>query len=78
MNPELNKKLVKEEFFTLSSGLAWEILQKYANYGGRIAIYGDYSHYTNKPLKDFIYESNQGHNDFFVQTADKALDMLPQ
>ena len=34
---------------------AGEILQKYINYGGRIAVYGDYSRYTSKPLKDFIY-----------------------
>ncbi len=27
--------------------------KKYINYGGRIAIFGDYSHYTSKPLKGF-------------------------
>ena len=46
------------------------------NYGGRIAIYGDYSHYTSKPLKDFIYESNKGKDVFFVATQDEAVDML--
>ena len=51
----VDKKLITEDFFILSKGLAGEILQKYVNYGGRIAIYGDYSHYTSKPLKDFIY-----------------------
>ena len=30
------------------------------SYGGRIAIYGDYLHYTSKPLRDFIYECNKG------------------
>lgn len=35
----LSKKLVTEDFFLLSTGLAGEILQKYINYGGRIAIY---------------------------------------
>ena len=44
-NIVIDKKLIVEEFFILSSGLAGEILQKYINYGGRIAIYGDYSHY---------------------------------
>ena len=72
----IDKKLVAEEFFILSSGLAGEILQKYINYGGRIAIYGDYSHYTSKPLKDFIYESNKGKDVFFVSTEEEALDML--
>ena len=59
-NIVIGKKLIVEDFFILSKGLAGEILQKYVNYGGRIAIYGDYSHYTSKPLKDFIYESNKG------------------
>lgn len=51
---------VAEEFFILSSGLAGEVLQKLINYGGRIALYGDFSHYTSKPLLDFMYESNKG------------------
>ncbi len=72
----IEKKLITEDFFILSSGLAGEILQKYINYGGRIAIYGDYSHYTSKPLHDFIYESNKGHDVFFVATEDEAVDCL--
>lgn len=60
----------------MSSGLAGEILQKYINYGGRIAIFGDYSRYTSKPLKDFIYESNNGKDVFFVATEVEAVDML--
>ena len=75
-NIVIDKKLIVEEFFILSSGLAGEILQKYINYGGRIAIYGDYSHYTSKPLKDFIYESNKGKDVFFVSTEDEAVDIL--
>ena len=70
------KRLIKEDFFILSSGFAGEILQKYVNYGGRIAIYGDYSHYTSKPLHDFIYESNKGHDVFFVATEDEAIKCL--
>ena len=75
-NIVINKKLIKEEFFILSSGLAGDILQKYINYGGRIAIYGDYSHYTSKPLHDFIYESNKGHDVFFAATEDEAVECL--
>lgn len=75
-NIVIDKKLIVEDFFILSKGLAGEILQKYVNYGGRIAIYGDYSHYTSKPLKDFIYESNKGKDVFFVATQDEAIDML--
>lgn len=75
-NIVVDKKLITEDFFILSKGLAGEILQKYVNYGGRIAIYGDYSHYTSKPLKDFIYESNKGKDVFFVATRDEAVEML--
>ena len=70
------KNLVSEDFFILSTGLAGEILQKFVNYGGRIAIYGDYSHYTSKPLKDFIYESNKGKDIFFVATLEEAQKKL--
>lgn len=72
----ISKQLITEDFFVLSTGLAGEILQKLVNYGGRIAIYGDYSHYTSKPLKDFIYESNKGKDVFFVATKDEAVDRL--
>jgi len=75
-NIVIDKKLIIEDFFILSRGIAGEILQKYINYGGRIAIYGDYSHYTSKPLKDFIYESNKSKDIFFVATQDEAVDML--
>ena len=75
-NIVINKELITEDFFVLSRGLAGEVLQKYINYGGRIAIYGDYSHYTSKPLKDFIYESNKGKDVFFVATKDEAIDIL--
>ncbi len=75
-NIVMDKKLIIEDFFILSRGLAGEILQKYINYGGRIAIVGDYSHYTSKPLKDFIYESNNGKDVFFVSTEEEAIERL--
>ena len=51
-------------------------MQKFVNYGVRCAIYGDYSRYTSKPLRDFIYESNKGKDVFFVATKEEAVDML--
>lgn len=69
----IEKKLIIEDFFVLSTGLAGAILQKYINYGGKIAIYGDFTKYTSKPLKDFIYESNKGKDVFFVSTKEEAL-----
>lgn len=78
MNLVLDKGLVCEDFFILSTGVAGEILQKFVNYHVRAAIYGDYSRYTSKPLKDFIYESNQGKNFFFVATKEGAIQKLTQ
>lgn len=69
----VDKKRIAEDFFVLSTGLAGEILQKYINYGGKLAIYGDFSHYTSKPLKDFIRESNKGKDFFFAATKDEAV-----
>ena len=75
-NIAISKNLITDNFFILSSGLAGEILQKFINYQFRIAIYGEYSKYTSKPLKDFIYESNSGHDIFFVESLDKAVEKL--
>lgn len=72
----LNKEAIVEDFFILSKGLAGEILQKFINYQTKFAIYGDFSKYTSKPLKDFIYESNNGKDIFFVNTEDEVIDKL--
>jgi hypothetical protein len=39
----------------------------------KLAIVGDYSKYTSKPLKDFIYESNNGNSIYFVPSVEEAL-----
>ena len=72
----LNKEAIVEEFFVLSKGIAGEILQKFINYQIKFAIYGDFSKYTSKPLKDFIYESNHGKDIFFVENKEQAIDKL--
>lgn len=74
----IDKKLICEDFFILSTGVAGEILQKYINYQIKMAIYGDFSRYTSKPLHDFIYESNQGKDFFFVDTREEALRRLAE
>lgn len=72
----ISKELIVEDFFRLSTGLAGEILQKFINYGGKIAIYGDFSHYTSKPLRDFIRESNRGKDVFFQDSRESAENIL--
>lgn len=39
----------------------------------RIAIYGDFSKYNSKPLKDFVYESSSGRDVFFAKLLKKPL-----
>lgn len=72
----LNKEAIIDDFFILSKGLAGEVLQKFINYQTKFAIYGDFSKYTSKPLKDFIYESNNGKDIFFVENEAKAIEKL--
>lgn len=72
----IDKKVVAEDFFILSTGLAGEILQKFTNYHIKAAFYGDFTRYTSKPLQDFIYESNQGTGVFFVPTQEEAVRRL--
>jgi Domain of unknown function (DUF4180) len=72
----LNKEAISEEFFKLSTRLAGNILQKFINYHIKFAIIGDFSSYTSKSLKDFIYESNKGNSLFFVSSEQEAVDKL--
>jgi hypothetical protein len=72
----INKEAIKEDFFILSTRFAGDIVQKFVTYGIKMAIVGDYTKYTSKPLKDFMYESNHGRDLFFVETVDSGISML--
>ncbi|MDF2567764.1 MAG: hypothetical protein K0R90_1220 [Oscillospiraceae bacterium] len=72
----LNKEAIIEDFFKLSTCLAGEILQKFINYSMKFAIIGDFSCYSSKAFKDFMYESNHGKDIFFVSTEDEAVEKL--
>ncbi len=65
-----------DSFYVLSSRLAGEILQKFVNYRMRLAIFGDFSSYTSKPLQDFIRESNRGQSVFFLPDEAAAIERL--
>ena len=77
-NIALNKEAIADDFFILSTCLAGEILQKFINYGVRFAIYGDFSKYTSKPWKDFLYESNKGRDIYFQPDITQAVNKLSQ
>ena len=75
-NIALNKSAIVDDFFILSTCMAGEILQKFINYGVRFAIYGDFSRYTSKPLKDFMYESNRGKDIYFQPSVSRAVERI--
>jgi hypothetical protein len=72
----LEKSLICEEFFDLKTKLAGDILQKFVNYQVKIAIVGDFSRYASQSLRDFIHESNQGKDIFFVADEAQAIAKL--
>jgi hypothetical protein len=72
----LNKSAICEDFFNLKTRLAGEILQKFINYHIKIAIVGDFSVYSSKSLRDFIYESNKGKDLFFLSNEKQAVEKL--
>lgn len=55
-------------FFVLSSGVAGEIVQKFAQYGTGLAVVGDVSSYevSSTPFRDWVRESNRGWQLWFV------------
>jgi hypothetical protein len=68
-----------EEFFTLSTRVAGEVVQKVVNYGLKLAVVGDISRYLKKsaPLRDWVRESNRGADLWFVEDfigLDKKLE----
>jgi len=72
----IHEKNLHTDFFTLSTGLAGDILQKFSNYRFKLAIIGDFSKFKSKSLQDFIRESNSGRQVFFVDNQEDAFKRL--
>lgn len=67
---------ISPNFFELKNGMAGEILQKFSNYRVGLAIVGDFSPYTSKSIKDFIFECNKtGHINFVVSVSDALVKL---
>ena len=66
----MSPKMIENERAAALSNSPWDFSTV------RIAIYGDFSRYTSKPLKDFIRESNRDRDVFFAATKDEAVDLL--
>jgi hypothetical protein len=66
---------VADEFFRLRSGVAGAVMQKFVNYRQRLVIVGDVSRHVSEStaLRDFVHETNQGGQVWFL-ADDDALD----
>ncbi len=69
----LHKRNLHDDFFDLSSGLAGGILQKFSNYRVQLVVIGDFSQFSSKSLKEFILESNKGHQVNFLPAISELL-----
>lgn len=74
----INKQCIAPAFFDLKTGIAGEVLQKFATYRVRLVIFGDWHAYNSNSLRDFIYESNKGKHVNFLATKEKAIEILSQ
>lgn len=74
----LSKSLVDESFFDLKTRLAGEVLQKFINYQVKAAFVGDFSVYSSKSFRDFVYECNKGKDFFFLSDEQEAVEKLSQ
>jgi hypothetical protein len=72
----IRKENIIPDFFDLRTGIAGEILQKFSNYRARLAIVGDFSEFTSKSLKDFIYESNKTGRIIFANSVNEAKEKI--
>ena len=72
----VNIEAINSVLFDLKNRILGELLQKYINYNIKIAIIGDFSKFNSKALNDFIYESNNGRDFFFVEDIDTAVEKM--
>jgi hypothetical protein len=61
-----------DDFFRLETRVAGELIQKFVNYGVRLAVTGDISAHVadSGALRDFVYESNRRTHVWFVDDLD--------
>jgi len=72
----IKKVNITPDFFDLKTRIAGEILQKFSNYRMQLAIVGDFTEYTSKSLRDFIFESNKVGRILFVDSLSVAKERL--
>ena len=71
----LNREILNDEFFDLSSGMAGSVMQKFSNYRVQAAIIVDFND-AGKSLKAFIIECNRTGQVIFTADMNTALEAL--
>lgn len=69
-----------DSFFTLSTGVAGDIIQKFVNYQLPLAIVGDISAHlaASSALRAFVTESNSGRHVWFLAEPGELNERLSQ
>ncbi|WP_461077366.1 DUF4180 domain-containing protein [Streptomyces deserti] len=69
---------VADDFFSLRSGVAGEVVQKFVNYRLRLLIVGDIASRVagSDALRDFVREANRGNQVWFVNSQDELDEKL--
>ncbi|MGW7457372.1 DUF4180 domain-containing protein [Streptomyces sp. NPDC054797] len=67
-----------EAFFRLSSRIAGEIIQKFAQYRVGLVVLGDVSRHTadSPALRDFVRECNRGRQTWFLSDDEELRERL--
>ncbi|MFC0108420.1 DUF4180 domain-containing protein [Kibdelosporangium aridum] len=64
------------DFFTLSTGFAGMMAQKFTSYGVGLVILGDVSGYASKPFQDWVRETNKGRHVWFARDKQHLAELL--
>jgi hypothetical protein len=67
-----------DEFFSLRTGLAGTVAQKFVNYRMRLAVVGDIADHVDRSsaLRDFVRETNRGTQLWFVASMAELRERL--
>ncbi|HJT55378.1 MAG TPA: DUF4180 domain-containing protein [Ktedonobacteraceae bacterium] len=71
-------KRLNDDFFSLKTRIAGEIIQKFVTYRRQLVILGDISRYVeqSKAFRDFVYETNRGIQVWFLRDFQELAERL--
>lgn len=74
----VSARVLADDFFTLGTGLAGEIMQKFVNYSVRFVVVGDMSAHLarSNALRAFVGEANRGRHVWFTADLDELAQRL--